>query len=70
MTVLHDYLRNLNRDGANYKNGRSDFRDGKSICDAPRWGTCWEQSNWLAGWLDELADAVRAPLSELGEDGE
>lgn len=43
-----------------YDEGISAFFHGAKISEAPSHGTCWEQSAWVAGWLDALAEDVRS----------
>ena len=34
------------------------MKQGFSITECPQYGTTWDQGNWLAGWLDALADTA------------
>ena len=58
MFNISHYLRNMDKDSPSYLDGRLSMQQDFSITNCPQIGTDWDKANWLAGWLDALAETA------------
>jgi len=63
MFGIADHVRNMDKDSRSYREGREAMLSARSITDCPTYGTTWDQGNWLAGWLDALAETSLTALN-------